>query len=64
LHAKGILLKTSIVRKGSKIEGTACFNPTDQSLCDQSDFIRSIASQSITFGDQSCGFIGTIDLKN
>jgi hypothetical protein len=28
---------------------------------DQSDFIRSIAMQSITFGDQSCGFIGTIN---
>jgi hypothetical protein len=44
--------------------GTAFRNPTDQSLCDQSDFIRSIALQSITFGDQSCGFIGTIDLKD
>jgi hypothetical protein len=41
--------------------GTLFSNPTDQSLCDQSDFIRSIATQSITFGDQSCGFIGTID---
>jgi hypothetical protein len=28
---------------------------------DQSDLVRSIATQSITSGDQSCGFIGTID---
>ena len=28
---------------------------------DQSDFVRSIALQSITFGDQSEGLIGTID---
>jgi hypothetical protein len=41
--------------------GTSFGNPTDQSLCDQSDFVRSIAPQSITIGDQSCGFIGTID---
>ncbi len=28
---------------------------------DQSDFVRSIATQSITCGDQSKGLIGTID---
>jgi len=35
----------------------------NKSLRDQSDVVRSIAVQSITCGDQSFGFIGTIDRK-
>jgi hypothetical protein len=53
--------QTYFCKSGMSRNGYAHICGAEIIFDDQSDFIRSIAPQSITSGDQSYGLIGTID---